>query len=139
MKKIVIVGLVGFSVLSGAVCGKQYAERDIQKRLDAEYEKAQTELVYEYITVKSVSSDVINTDETAHNDLKAIAQEKGLKQFKKATATFSNGSTLVAYPQLERYYFTPYEMGDWDYELKNEAEAKKMIMTYLSMKATGTF
>lgn len=137
-KKILELGLIGI-VGATVVCSNCGHKINIQDKLDAEYEKAQNELVYEHIELQNTEEMIINTSETHHDDLKVIAEQKGLTQFKKAIYTFSNGSTLVAYPQLEKWYFTPYEMGDWDYELTSEKDAENIVKCYISMKGTGTF
>lgn len=97
------------------------------------------EVKNEVVEVVSNQRLSIATESTQHKDLKEIAQKKGLKQFDRIIEEFSNGSIGIKYPELDRYYFTPYEMGDWDYEFTNEEQYKNAINTYMSMKNNGTY
>lgn len=94
---------------------------------------------FEKVTPTRQDIENISCETTSHEDLKEIAENKGLKEFKKIITYYSNGSVSIEYPQLEQYYFTPYEMGDFDYHFDNKQMLDNAIKTYISMKATGTY
>lgn len=142
----VLIGLISVGSFAGGFmwnntlneAPKQKQEINNQvKRMSTTTMKDKSKFEKVYATRQDIEN--VNTETTHHDDLKKIAKNKGLKEFKKIITYYSNGSTSIAYPQLEQYYFIPYEMGDYDYHFDNKATLNKAVETYISMKATGTY
>ncbi len=48
--------------------------------------------------------------------------------------TFSDDSWFLLDRENDKYVFQPIELGDWDYEVENETQLKKIIATYFINK-----
>lgn len=68
-----------------------------------------------------------------------VAVSDVTKEGNKTITEFSDGSWSVVNEKEGVYVFQPVDMGDWDYECKDNKELSKVIDTYLAMKNEGTF
>ncbi|MGL6107646.1 hypothetical protein [Romboutsia sp.] len=103
------------------------------------YKKAKTELVYEQVEIERDRTEyrAIKIEDEQDSVIKSRMQKMGIISYNKYTIPLSNGSTIIASPQVDKYYFIPYEMGEWVYEVDSQRQLENIVKTYISIKGTG--